>query len=649
MKLAVCSILRSLFLLGFVLTGLPSAQARNLVSTPGQDDAFIQLRTAVRKEKAGRAEELASQLADYPIPSYVEYYRLKSRLRAAGEAEIRAFLAKYDGSAIADRLRNDWLLDLGYKRRWAAFDEQYPLFVLKDDLQVKCYAVLSKAVKGKSVAAEARGLLVSPKEYGDGCMALISALSDSGQFTPDDLWTQARLAVENNAPKVARRIGALSGSSEKEVARAIELSPLIVARGPKSGRASHEIYLIALGRLARISHSQAANALQSASSKLSAQEQSQGWAQIALQASIGLAPAASDYWGKSKGASLSAEGHQWKVRTALRTGDWALVRQGIDAMPDSLKKDPAWIYWKGRALMAEGKREEAQKLFASIADQTNFYGQLAVEESGRKITIPKSAQAATADEIEQMASKQGFQRALKFFAIGLRFEGTREWNWELRKMSERELLAAAEFARISELLDRMVNTSDRTKTEVNFHQRFPSPHHDLMHATTESLGLDKAWAYGLVRQESRFIFNARSEVGASGLMQLMPATARYVAKKIGLSGYQQEQVNDIKTNILLGTNYLKMVLADLDGSQAMATAAYNAGPGRPRSWRASLPRSVEGAIFAETIPFSETRGYVKNVLSNATYYAALFENKPQSLKERLGSVAPKGFVQSLLH
>jgi soluble lytic murein transglycosylase len=120
----------------------------------------------------------------------------------------------------------------------------------------------------------------------------------------------------------------------------------------------------------------------------------------------------------------------------------------------------------------------------------------------------------------------------------------------------------------------------------------------------------------------------------------MPATARYVAKKIKLSSFAPEQVNDIRTNILLGTNYLNLVLGNLDGSQTLATAAYNAGPGRPRAWRLSLSRPVEGAIFAETIPFTETRGYVKNVLSNATYYAALFDNKPQSLKERLGMVSP---------
>jgi soluble lytic murein transglycosylase len=177
---------------------------------------------------------------------------------------------------------------------------------------------------------------------------------------------------------------------------------------------------------------------------------------------------------------------------------------------------------------------------------------------------------------------------------------------------------------------------------MDFSQRYPTPFNDSMYKTTQALGMDMAWVYGLIRQESRFVMQAKSHVGASGLMQLMPATARFVAKKMGLGKLLPEQINETNTNIALGTNYLNMVLTDLGGSQALASAAYNAGPGRPRAWRASLTRPVEGAIFAETIPFNETRGYVKNVLSNATYYAALFEKKPQSLKARLGVVVPKG-------
>jgi soluble lytic murein transglycosylase len=188
----------------------------------------------------------------------------------------------------------------------------------------------------------------------------------------------------------------------------------------------------------------------------------------------------------------------------------------------------------------------------------------------------------------------------------------------------------------------MVNTSERTRTEFDYTQRFPSPHNEILQPTVQNLGLDRAWVYGLIRQESRFMTDARSGVGASGLMQVMPSTGQYVAKKIGLTDFVHTMLNDLRTNILLGANYMNMVLANADGSQPLASAAYNAGPGRARTWRATLNKPMEGAIFAESIPYPETRSYVKNVLANATNYAALFENKPQSLKARLGVVRPGG-------
>ncbi len=185
-----------------------------------------------------------------------------------------------------------------------------------------------------------------------------------------------------------------------------------------------------------------------------------------------------------------------------------------------------------------------------------------------------------------------------------------------------------------------MNTADRTQAEHDFSLRFLMPYRDIMQRATDDVGLDMAWAYGLVRQESRFIMNARSSAGAHGLMQVMPATAKWVARKIGMSDFSPSMMSDPNINIQLGTNYMSMVFTDLDSSWTLASAAYNAGPGRPKNWRSSLPRAVEGAIFAETIPFSETRTYVKNVLSNATYYAALMSGRPQSLKDRLGVVSP---------
>jgi soluble lytic murein transglycosylase len=633
------------------VTALPvtAYAAKSRAGYASDDEAFAALREAARRDDGAKAIEIAARLTNYAIPSYVEYYRIKPRMRTVGPTEVHEFLKRYDGTAIADRLRNDWLLETGHRRDWAEFDAQYPLYIVNDDLQVKCYALMSKALKGQLVADDARALLTSPKDYGEACNSLIATLAQSGQFSEDDVWAQMRLAGEQGATPTARRISALTEAPENAAEGAIERPSFTLKKGVGKGRDTHELFIIALGRTARSSPEQAVKALDTAASRLTPKEQALAWAQIALQASYKLAPEAwTDYWSKADGVPLSPEGYQWRVRMALRAGDWAKVKSGIEAMPQTLRANHAWVYWLGRALKEEGRTDEANRLFASIADQIHFYGQLAQEELGLKIMVPQATQPVTPAEVAPIAANPGFQRALKFFEMNMRPEGVREWNWELRRMSEREHLAAAEFARQNNLLDRMVNTSDRTRYEFDFTQRYPSPFRDSMASTTKALGLDMAWVYGLIRQESRFVMNARSNVGASGLMQVMPATAHFVARKIGLSEYRPHNVNDTDINIRIGTNYLSMVLKDLDGSQALATAAYNAGPGRPRAWRSTLTRPVEGAIFAETIPFSETRGYVKNVLSNATYYAALFDGKPQSLRERLGVVAPKGYVPSEL-
>ena len=651
-------VLSKLFV-GAVIAGccvLPcSAAAQTAIEAPApdaaaraDDDLFLLLREAARQDDAVAAAGYAARLPNYAIASYVDYYRLKPRLRTAASAEIRDFLQRYQGSAIADRMRNDWLLELGRNRDWLNFDQQYPLFVLDDDTQVKCYGLMSRALRGEKVAVEARALLVNPPGYGDACASLVATLAQAGQFDANDLLAQLRLAGEQHATGPARRAASLLGGADSQAAQAVDVPALAMARGAGTSRVEHEIYLVAVGRMARTSTRLATIALQKNASGLSPQELATGWAGIALAASMTLSPDAWGFWQNSQGAPLSPDQLQWKTRIALRQGDWKMVRATIEAMPPQLRADPAWTYWLGRALAADANsdpgagRAQAQALYARIADQTHFYGQLAMEESGQQVSIPLPGRALAAAEIAPMAANPGLRRALKFFSLRLRFEGTREWNWELRKLSERELLAAAEFARQNGILDRMVNTSERTRTEFDYSQRFPAPHNEILQPTVQTLGLDRAWVYGLIRQESRFIIDARSGVGASGLMQVMPSTAQYVAKKIGLTDFVQAMLNDLRTNIVLGANYMSMVLASADGSQPLASAAYNAGPGRARNWRATLSGPMEGAIFAESIPYAETRSYVKNVLANATNYAALFDNKPQSLKARLGVVRPGG-------
>jgi soluble lytic murein transglycosylase len=269
---------------------------------------------------------------------------------------------------------------------------------------------------------------------------------------------------------------------------------------------------------------------------------------------------------------------------------------------------------------------------------------LALEALGLPITAPAAPEALTAEERSSAEKEPGLRRALLAMRLGLRSEGVREWNYQVALhrsggMNDRELLAAAELACREQHWDRCIHTSLRTRDSADQTQRFPTPYRDQVLARSQEIGLDPAYVYGLIRQESRFVTDARSHVGASGLMQVMPATARWTARKIGLTDWRPQQITERDTNIQIGTAYLKFALDDFEGSMPLAAAAYNAGPSRARQWRDGPV--LAGDIWAENIPFEETRDYVQRVLANTTHYAALLSGKPQSLRARLGQVGPR--------
>jgi len=649
---ALNRLLRAVCAIGLMLSLVvsDSVLAAPRANTQSADQIFAELRDASRNNDPITAATLAIKIPDYTIPSYVEYFTLKPQLfDGSGHAlpevpdtQILSFLQRYAGQAIADRLRNDYLLVLGARHDWPHFDEQYPRFVLNDDTQVKCYALESRLSHGESVGDDARALLQDPKYYGDGCVDLIAALAQQHQFSNDDVWQQVRLAYEQNYVTTGNRIADALGDNRPDQTlfdQASSTPPLFLARGVGTDSNARQLTLLAIIRMARNDPAMAAVSYAKVESSLSTEQRAAGWGSIAYLAALKRMPEALDWFRKAKGASLSTQGYEWRVRAALLAGDWRMVKAAIEAMPPTLRGQPSWIYWHGRAQHELGNPAEALQDYAQISSQYNFYGQLAAEEQGLPIVLPPKTEVSDA-EVNTAANLPGFALAQRFYAMNLRFEGNREWNWTLRGMNDRELIAAAEYARRIQLYDRTVNTADRTVSEHDFSLRYLTPFRETMQRDTAGAGVDIDWVYGLIRQESRFIINAQSGVGASGLMQLMPSTAQRMAKQVGLGALTPDQIADTDTNILLGTHYLAGLFSQLDDSAVLATAGYNAGPGRARQWRDSLPRPVEGAIYAETIPFNETRDYVKNVLSNATYYAALFENRPQSLKARLGIITP---------
>jgi len=290
---------------------------------------------------------------------------------------------------------------------------------------------------------------------------------------------------------------------------------------------------------------------------------------------------------------------------------------------------------------------QALNALQSIAGPQGFYEQLASEELGRKIVLPPRPLPPQPQETAAAKANPLLQRALYAIKIGLRQDGVREWNYatglvdsagQRGRLNERERLAAAQLACDQAIWDRCINTSERS-VQMDVMQRYPMPFKEDVVEAANSIGLNSAYVYGLIRQESRFILDARSSVGASGLMQVMPATAKWTAKRMGMKNFRPEQLQQRKTNIAIGTYYLKLVLDNFQGSMPMAAAAYNAGPSRPKRWRNGP--EMEGAAWAECIPFSETRDYVKKVLANTTLYAGLIQNEPQSLKSKLGMVGPR--------
>lgn len=620
-----------------------------------------------KRDRARLAAHRASLLsAGHPLAIWADYWELWNRLSEVTQDDLDAFYARWPGSYLEDRLRNDWLLELGHRRDWRRFALEYPRFRMNDDREVSCYAVLLRHQAGEDIRLAAKAAWLAQRDGDEGCNLLASTLVEAKVFGDADLWTRVRQATETNRPRAARQaLALLADPAGTQAAAAVpeifEHTQRYLGRrsAEPKGRVATELLAMALVRQATDDPVFVAALMEERwQALLPAETSAWVWSMVARHAAIKLLPEAEAWYQRAVDHAATVKGWEWtddtaawRVRAALRASDagrWQRVLDSIAWMSPTEQREPGWLYWKARALQAtarpgaegEAQRQTAQALLERLGSQFHFYGKLASEDLGRLQVLPPSPAPSTAEERQRAAQHPGLNRGLGMIAIGLRDEGRREWNYSLREMSDRELLAAAQLACEREVWDRCIHASERTRNEVDFATRFPTPFRAEVLAASQEMGLDPAYVYGLIRQESRFVANIRSEVGASGLMQLMPATARWTARKLGVS-YSPHQINDRTTNIRLGTGYLKLVLDNFEGSQVLAAAAYNAGPSRSRRWRDGPV--LEVAAWAENIPFNETRDYVKKVLSNASYYAALLNGKNQAmLKQRLGpSVGPR--------
>ncbi len=623
--------------------------AMALYALPGQaqgtaslDDAFLAARDAARAGDSRRLDQLAPRFQGHVLEPYVQYWRLRIRLEARESEEIRRYIGLNRDTPLSDNLRRDWLKVLGKNAQWDTFNAELPALVA-DDVEITCYALQARARVDSQALREARPLWFVARDLPDSCTPLFDALLEAQQLSEEDVWTRVRLALEAGQVGLAGRVAGWlpkGQAPDTRVLTSISGNPaayLNDLRTDLKSRASRETAIFAVHRLARSSPQQAAAQWTKLASRFSEEERGYVWGMLGYFGAMRHDPAALDWFSRASGMSDLQLG--WKVRAALRAKRWPEVLSAISAMTAKEAEDPAWRYWKARALKVSGREAEALALLKPLSADFSFYGQLATEDLGGSVQSPPQAYKLTEQDIAAISARPGIQRSLALFRLDMRLEAVREWLWAIRGMTDRQLLAAADVARRNAVYDRAINTADRTVFEHDFGLRYLAPYRDQLKAAARQVDLDEAWVNGLIRQESRFIAQAKSRVGAGGLMQLMPATAKWVAGRIGLKDWHWSQVNDVETNLSLGTYYLRHVLDTLDGSPVLASAAYNAGPGRARAWRSD--QSMEAAIYAESIPFNETRDYVKKVMSNSSYYAHNFSQQMQSLKARIGVIEPR--------
>ncbi|HEY2629188.1 MAG TPA: transglycosylase SLT domain-containing protein [Usitatibacter sp.] len=586
-------------------------------------------------------ESYRAKLAGTLLEAYPSYWLLSGNIERADAKEVQAFLERYPDSPLSEGLRRDWLRYLGSIGGWDLFRSEYPK-VTGEELEITCYSFQERLARGDPEAMpEARGLFVSGREAPAACDPVFTRAVTEKVITEAQIWDRIRVLLAAGSVKDAKRANALLSRRAAIVERSLDAANSDAKRfftheklGAHPSRDGQELLLFAVERLARGKPEEAADRMEQVAPRLPIDAVKYGWGQVAYWGALAHQSRALDWYAQSDPAILTDAQLAWQVRAAIRAGAWKQTLSSIQALSPQEAREPTWRYWRARALRSLGETEAANGLLKTVASQPTFYGLLAADELGIVVTPQWDGYRPTQEDLARVNALPGIQRALELYRVDLDNEAFREWIWAIRGLDDKGLLAAAEIARAANEPDRAINTAEKTLQLHDFAQRFPIPHHDALATAARQWDMDEALVYGIIRQESRFMPEAKSRAGATGLMQLMPSTARWVARQMSVA-YRPGMLVVPETNLQMGTYYFKRVLDDL-GSPVLATAAYNAGPGRARRWRDERP--MESAVYIETIPFNETRDYVKKVLTNAWYYRHRLTGKSVSLRELMGTI-----------
>jgi len=572
----------------------------------------------MRKDSQGLARSRAKLAAqDDPLVVWADYWEARLLIsqkpfQPVAIERLREFQAQYHDHPLARALQNDLLVvgirgkswpDLARLLAGLPADPNHP-----EPTGIACSR--ARLVLSTVTLHDAMGL-ARGNETLEGCLGLMEDAASKGLLSRNEVTIRARWAALMGSQESGRRLWKAS--------QAAGIRPM-----------PHEFDLLSILATSRSSSAKAADRFAPMAKRFNPEQQSFGrfalgsrlWMRTDRRAWAYLAQ------GIASAPDQPPEIIEAAARLALRRAEPELLRPILAAMPEPQRNQETWVYWRGWLMEQQGRPELARALWETIPEGWSFYRLLAAEALDRPL-LPLKAEPDYPERYTigllrpSVLSDPFLSRSLSLASLGLRAEAIVEWNALINRLPDLGLLAASQLALEAGLPDRAIAAAIRTQDVHDFRLRYPKPFKDLIQQEADRKGLKTGWVMGLIRQESRFLPQIKSPVGAAGLMQIMPATASSVARELGMGRVDARRLVDPSFNLRLGTAYLQQMHSRFNGSAVLASAAYNAGPSRSQLWQSSIDRQVPGAAFAESIPFTETRDYVKQVLANTVMYETL--------------------------
>ena len=592
----------------------------------------LEARKALRRGKRKRFDRLTASLRDHPLHPWLRYLEFRDRFGRHTESAIEAFLATVPDTPMADLVRLQWLDRLARQRRWARFLEVYAsLSPRRLTARVECLQARALLETDDNLAgfeATAR-LWRVPRSQDKACDRTFKLWAQRGGRTSEHLWHRIEISLKRGNRGLAAYVARLLDQPDRGIAerwiRDYRRPARIVARASRVPRepAWRQPVATAIASIARRDPSAAARAWRAASKDGTTSLPPELDAFASWRIGLGYAqdhriPEAVEWIERVPAADRSPRLLGILALLAMAEERWEDALDALDALPADSRSELQWRYWRARALTALGRADEAR--WAEVAAHRDYYGFLAADRIGAPYRIvQRQADGSPAERIDRIERMGGYRRALEFHALGFRNGFNREWSHLVRRLEGEDLAAAAELATRHGWYFEAIRGAARAGALDRLDLRFPIAWEDEAATAARDHGIDPAWVLATIRMESAFRPRARSSAGALGLMQIMPATGRRIARAAGVRHRGNRTLLDPYQNIRLGSAYLRRLLDQMHGNPALASASYNAGPHRTERWLGA-GEGLEPELWVEFVPYTETRQYVKRVMEYRIVY-----------------------------